>query len=191
MHHINQSNPIATRSPSTRRPHDARDRANDTNKNHVIASSSSTYLTARANIHIRAVIHERDDRLEVALGARLVQLRQSAKGVVIIHPHFSRVVYEEKSLFFLFRFDAKRGSTRVASRVDVCRVDERRGLRCECIQRGSIDPSQRRDSVFTFDDLLPKKRDMGSSIQRVFLVHCFSLLVWVNSEVTNACCDLQ
>jgi len=60
-------------------------------------ATSPTHLTARANIHVRAVIHETDDRLEVALGARLVQLRQSAKGVVIVHPHLSRVVVVEES----------------------------------------------------------------------------------------------
>jgi len=72
---------------------------------------------------------------------------------------------------FLVCFDAKRGSTRVASRVDVCRVDERRGLRCESIQRGSFDPSQRRDSVLAFDDLLLEKRDIGSSIQLLVTFH--------------------
>lgn len=112
MHPINH-NPIATRSPSTRRPRDARDRANDTNKNQPIASSSSTHLTARANIHIRAVIHERDDRLEVALGARLVQLRQSAKGVVIVHPHFSRESCRRR---VCFSFVSVRSGVPLASR---------------------------------------------------------------------------
>lgn len=110
---ITSINPIATRSPSTRRPHDARDRANDTNKNHVIASSSSTHLTARANIHIRAVVHERDDRLEVALGARLVQLRQSAKGVVIVHPHFQRESCRRR---VCFSFVSVRSGVPLASR---------------------------------------------------------------------------